>query len=163
MADDQSILGGTGTDVFSGIAVSDFQAALDWYQRLFGAKPSFFPNEVEAGSELTFTNASDKEPHELVLFHIPDGEERSIDELLALPEAEAQAAVGAPVGVAFAAQPGSEGEVVEGELVVEEPGRYVALCFLPVGSTPESIEDENAQPSGPPHFTQGMKLEFTVQ
>ena len=48
MADDQFILGGTGTDVFSGIAVSDFQAALDWYQRLFGAKPSFFPNETEA-------------------------------------------------------------------------------------------------------------------
>ena len=48
MADDQSILGGTGTEVFSGIPVSDFRAALDWYQRLFGAKPSFFPNETEA-------------------------------------------------------------------------------------------------------------------
>jgi predicted enzyme related to lactoylglutathione lyase len=48
MADDQFILGGTGTDVFSGIAVSDFATALDWYQRLFGAKPSFYPNETEA-------------------------------------------------------------------------------------------------------------------
>jgi hypothetical protein len=46
MADDQFILGGTGTDVFSGIAVSDFATALDWYQRLFGAKPSFYPNET---------------------------------------------------------------------------------------------------------------------
>lgn len=121
------------------------------------------PSEIEAGTELTFTNGSEKEPHELVLFHIPDDEDRSVDELLALPEEEAQAAVGDPVGVAVAAQPGEPGEVVEGELVVEEPGRYVALCFLPVGSTPESMEDENAQPSGPPHFTQGMRTEFTVE
>jgi hypothetical protein len=48
MADGQFILDGTGTDIFSGIAVSNFQASLDWYQRLFGAKPSFFPNETEA-------------------------------------------------------------------------------------------------------------------
>jgi predicted enzyme related to lactoylglutathione lyase len=48
MADDQFILGGTGTDMFAGIPVSDFRTALDWYQRLFGAKPSFYPNETEA-------------------------------------------------------------------------------------------------------------------
>ncbi|QDZ13108.1 VOC family protein [Devosia ginsengisoli] len=48
MADDQFILGGTGTEMFSGIPVSNFQTSLDWYQRLFGAKPSFFPNETEA-------------------------------------------------------------------------------------------------------------------
>ena len=48
MADYPRILGGTGTDIFAGIPVSDFGAALDWYQRLFGARPSFFPNEVEA-------------------------------------------------------------------------------------------------------------------
>ncbi|KRA42148.1 VOC family protein [Devosia sp. Root635] len=48
MADDQFILGGTGTDVFSGIPVSNFQASLDWYQRLFGTRPAFFPNETEA-------------------------------------------------------------------------------------------------------------------
>ena len=48
MADDQFILGGTGTEMFAGIPVSDFRTALDWYQRLFGAKPSFYPNETEA-------------------------------------------------------------------------------------------------------------------
>jgi hypothetical protein len=48
MTDDQFILGGTGTEMFAGIPVSDFRTALDWYQRLFGAKPSFYPNEVEA-------------------------------------------------------------------------------------------------------------------
>lgn len=48
MADDQRIFGGTGTDVFAGIPVSNFRASLDWYQRLFGTTPSFFPNETEA-------------------------------------------------------------------------------------------------------------------
>ena len=40
-----------------------------------------------------------------------------------------------------------------------EPGEYVAACFIPVGTTPESGEEGG---SGPPHFTQGMKAEFTV-
>ena len=48
MADDRLILDGTATDVFAGIPVRDFQTSLDWYRRLFGAPPSFFPNETEA-------------------------------------------------------------------------------------------------------------------
>jgi predicted enzyme related to lactoylglutathione lyase len=35
-------------DLFAGIPVSDFSAAVDWYERLFGSPPSFFPNEIEA-------------------------------------------------------------------------------------------------------------------
>lgn len=31
-----------------GIPVKNFQSALAWYGRLFGAEPAFFPNEVEA-------------------------------------------------------------------------------------------------------------------
>ena len=34
--------------IFAGIAVSDFGEALQWYQKLLGAEPSFFPNDVEA-------------------------------------------------------------------------------------------------------------------
>lgn len=131
------------------------------------------PATVEAGTTLTFTNASEVEPHELVLFRIPDGEDRSIDELLALPEEEAERAVGAPIGVAVAVQPGSAGELVEGDLTVSEPGRYVALCFLPVGSDPDEMQEmmesdaegppEQGADAGPPHFVQGMKHEFTVE
>ena len=35
-------------DLFAGIPVTDFTAALDWYKRLFGSPPAFFPNDIEA-------------------------------------------------------------------------------------------------------------------
>ena len=35
-------------DLFAGISVRDLQAALPWYERLFGAPPAFLPNDVEA-------------------------------------------------------------------------------------------------------------------
>ncbi len=35
-------------DLFAGVPVSDYQAALAWYERLFGAAPAFFPNPTEA-------------------------------------------------------------------------------------------------------------------
>ena len=129
------------------------------------------PGTVEPGTSFTFTNGSDAEVHELILFHIPEGEDRSIEELLALPEEEANEIVGQPVGVAVAL-PGEDGEVVEGELTVEEPGRYVMLCFIPVGADPDVVATAMAGgPSdgppdlgdGPPHAVEGMVAEFTVE
>ena len=38
--------------LFAGIPVDDYAAALAWYQRLFGAPPTFFPNDTEAVWEL---------------------------------------------------------------------------------------------------------------
>jgi len=35
-------------DLFAGIPVSDFGAARAWYERLWGAEPSFLPNDTEA-------------------------------------------------------------------------------------------------------------------
>jgi catechol 2,3-dioxygenase-like lactoylglutathione lyase family enzyme len=35
-------------DLFAGIPVKNFQDALAWYERLLGAPPAFFPNDVEA-------------------------------------------------------------------------------------------------------------------
>ncbi len=35
-------------DLFAGIPVTDYATALEWYERLFGAPPSFLPNEMEA-------------------------------------------------------------------------------------------------------------------
>lgn len=35
-------------DLFAGIPVSDFAAALPWYERLLGAPPSFLPHDTEA-------------------------------------------------------------------------------------------------------------------
>lgn len=34
--------------IFAGIPVRDYAAAVEWYKRLLGAEPSFYPNDVEA-------------------------------------------------------------------------------------------------------------------
>jgi hypothetical protein len=34
--------------IFAGIPVRDFAGALEWYKRLLGAEPNFYPNDVEA-------------------------------------------------------------------------------------------------------------------
>ncbi|GAA4434912.1 VOC family protein [Actinokineospora soli] len=39
-------------DLFAGIPVSDYAAALAWYEKLFGGPPAFVPNDVEAVWEL---------------------------------------------------------------------------------------------------------------
>ena len=39
-------------DLFAGIPVTDYAAALAWYERLFGSPPSFCPNDTEAVWEL---------------------------------------------------------------------------------------------------------------
>lgn len=35
-------------DLFAGVSVSDFAAALTWYEKLFGGPPAFFPHDTEA-------------------------------------------------------------------------------------------------------------------
>ncbi len=39
-------------DLFAGIPVVDYAAALSWYERLLGSPPAFIPNEIEAVWEL---------------------------------------------------------------------------------------------------------------
>jgi hypothetical protein len=39
-------------DLFAGIPVSDYEAALPWYERLLGSEPSFLAHETEAVWEL---------------------------------------------------------------------------------------------------------------
>jgi hypothetical protein len=50
----------------------------------------------------------------------------------------------------------------------EKSGKYVALCFIPVGTTPEAAaaaenESEEGGPSGTPHFHEGMAVQFNVR
>jgi len=92
------------------------------------------------------------ELHEIVVLRKNDDTTESWDELLMLPEEEGMQKA-AFVGAAFAA-PGEEGEYAIADLTA---GEYLAVCFIPVGSV-----SEDAPAGGPPHFTQGMKTEFTV-
>ncbi len=42
----------TKLDLFAGIPVTDYAAALKWYERLLGSPPTFFPHDTEAVWEL---------------------------------------------------------------------------------------------------------------
>jgi hypothetical protein len=108
--------------------------------------------EMPAGiASFELSNAG-TELHELVLLRKADGTTESFDELLALPEELARTKV-EPAGAAFA-EPGEEGVYAIADL---QAGEYLAICFIPVGAL-----DEESEANGPPHFTQGMKTEFTV-
>jgi hypothetical protein len=91
----------------------------------------------------------------MALMKLADGEERPVDELLALPEEEQMEVA---TEQAFVLAPPDAGSFVTADL---EPGRYVALCFVPVGATPEALES-GAPLDGEPHMAHGMVAEFTV-
>lgn len=106
------------------------------------------PATIKAGNvAFAFTNTSEGEEHEMVIIRRAAGVDLSFDELLALPEEEAQTK-SEFVGFAFA-PPGGEAST----LANLTPGDYAMVCFVSVGGA----ED------GPPHFTQGMVHEFAVE
>lgn len=99
---------------------------------------------------MELTNVGE-EMHEIVLLRKKDGVGKSFDEILEAGEEGAAEFVDTTFG-GFA-PPG--GETVS--LVELQPGEYLAFCSVPVGLTPD-----NEEASGPPHFTEGMQVEFTV-
>ncbi|HMG41931.1 MAG TPA: hypothetical protein VK611_11410 [Acidimicrobiales bacterium] len=112
------------------------------------------PAEVDAGV-VSFELANEgTELHELLLLRKNDGVTQPVEELLALPEEEAMSLV-TPVGAPATPAPGTDGYSVA-EL---EPGDYIAVCFIPMGTT--SFDTPPAA-DAPPHFTQGMVTEFSV-
>ena len=129
------------------------------------------PASVPSGTTLEVTNTSTTELHELVAIHLPDAETRSIPALLALPQAELGALIGAapPAAVLLSAPGGGPQIAAVGDGTLSEPGRYVVFCSIPVGADPQAYLDAAATsdgppqvPGGPPHFTQGMAQELTV-
>lgn len=113
---------------------------------------------LQAGlNGLAFENVGN-EFHEMILFRIDDDTTESAEELLSLPEEEAQGKV-TDAGAAFGA-PG-DGDTLFVDL---EAGRYAIVCFLPVGATPDNMEalESGKLDDAAPHFTQGMIREFTV-
>jgi len=107
------------------------------------------PETLPAGTvAIDFTNASEGEEHEMIIFK--KNEEgiyrEAFLEILSAEDEESEAVTFA--GAAFA-PPGGEGSA----LVELEAGDYSMVCFIPVGGG----ED------GPPHFTEGMIADFSVQ
>jgi hypothetical protein len=69
-------------DLFAGIPVTDYAAALPWYERFFGEKPSFLPNDTEAVWEVAghryvyIVQDPGRAGHALVLSFVDDLEDR---------------------------------------------------------------------------------------
>jgi len=129
------------------------------------------PEVAASGAELTFTNSSDIEFHEMVVFRIVDGEERTLQELLELPEAESEALI--ELQGVIVAPPGESGFNPEAEgssVVLGEAGRYGIVCFIPQGADPAVVAEAMANADGPPdlgdgtpHAFLGMAAEFQVE
>lgn len=128
------------------------------------------PETLEAGTELQLTNGSSEEVHELVLTRLPGDEERSIEEIIEQPRPEVEGIVMGGLAGVSVAPPGATGNIVEGELMVDEPGRYALLCFIPTGADPgeymAAAQESQGPPQvdgGPPHIFQGMHAEILVE
>lgn len=109
------------------------------------------PEELEAGYYIVNFVNDGNEAHELGVARVNDDVTMSVDELLELPEEESDTMVEF-VGGMFA----PPGATSVGSLTLTDPGRFAAVCFVPVGSVGET------EGTGAPHFTQGMVHEFTV-
>ena len=96
-----------------------------------------------------------QELHELALVRLAEGVDAPLEELLASDEEPELTEVGG----SFAC-PGTSAEPVAIE--IDEPGRYVMVCFIPVGTLPTSTPEELEASEGPPHAAQGMAKEFIV-
>lgn len=129
------------------------------------------PDSVPAGTKFSVTNSSTAELHEFVAFKIPDAEKRSVEELMALPEEEGQAALGGPPAAVLLGPPGGGEQIAAvGDGTLADPGRYLVACFIPTGADPAKyLEAASAGgdgppqvEGGPPHFTKGMRAELTV-
>jgi predicted enzyme related to lactoylglutathione lyase len=69
-------------DLFVGIPVTDYAAALRWYEQFFGGRPSFLPNETEAVWEVAkhryiyIVQEPDRAGNALVLSFVDDLDDR---------------------------------------------------------------------------------------
>lgn len=124
------------------------------------------PETVVAGSTLRLTNTSDVELHEIVAIRLPDDEERPAAELLQLPPDEFP---DLPPAAVILAPPNGDGRAVVGTGTLDEAGRYLLFCAIPIGADPdeylEAAQTSDGPPQvdgGPPHFTEGMWAELTV-
>jgi hypothetical protein len=116
--------------------------------------------EYDAGPLVITLENDGEEFHELAVMRVNDDVTETAEELLALPQEEAESKVTNVAG-SFAAPGGVGYGAVE-----LTPGRYIVACFVPEGMTPEALEEMEAtgtEPDGQPHAMAGMVAEFEVK
>ena len=116
------------------------------------------PEEIEKGTIAFSVLNEGEELHEFVVLRLKG--DATLDDLLELPEDASEEDFGELAsevrggGFAF---PGDSDLAL---MKLKKTGTYVAICFIPVGSTPDTVDQEGGD--GPPHFTEGMAAEFEV-
>jgi hypothetical protein len=130
------------------------------------------PESVPAGTKLRIQNESDVELHEIVVFRLPDSEQREFDELMSLDPGALQAATGGPPVAVLVQPPGGPAIDAVGDGTLTEPGRYLLLCSIPTGADPGEYMTAAAKSQGgpvtgvaggPPHLVHGMAAELLVE
>jgi hypothetical protein len=111
---------------------------------------------LAAGGSFAVTFENDgEELHEMLVQRIDESETRSIEEMM---QSEEKPETVTDVAFGFAC-PGTS-TTFNAELA--EPGRYVVLCFIPTGTTPET-DPADFESGGAPHALNGMYVELEVE
>lgn len=142
-------------------AVSDAGRKIDAYAvkncgypviNVTGVEYSFkgVPKTLKTGILLINFKDAGSESHEINIARIKTSD--SVKALLALPQGQAKTRV-EPLGNTSS----DPGQTSVGYFELTKPGRYVALCFVPKGTT-----GSNQTGNGPPHAKLGMYAEFKV-
>lgn len=131
------------------------------------------PDRVPAGTALSMRNESSVELHELIAYRLADDEERTAEDLMALPEQDLGALFADDPDLGVVAPPGEKSFPPIGDGTLTEPGRYLIFCAIPTGADAdeamaamqEAMQSQSGPPQingGPPHFAQGMYGELVV-
>ena len=141
-------------------SVGDYMADNCGYQVIDVAATDFafdgIPADADAGKTLIRITNDGTEYHEVVLQRVQQGETRSVDEILALPEEGG--GLLEYLGYAFA-PPGLGSWTV----VDLSAGRHVAMCFVPIGATTtEALQSGQFDDAAQLHAMQGMFTEMQV-
>jgi hypothetical protein len=115
------------------------------------------PDEIDKGTVAFNLTNEGAELHELAIVRLKG--DATLEDLLALPEDASEedlAELASEVRGGGFAFPGDSDVAL---ITLKKPGDYAALCFIPVGTTPEAGEEGG---SGPPHYIEGMAAEFEV-
>jgi hypothetical protein len=132
------------------------------------------PESVPAGARLTLTNSAPSELHEIVAFLLPDDETRPASELMSLPPEEMGSLFAGEPATVLLTPPGGDASdqiAAVGDGTLGESGRYLVLCAIPTGVSPDvylaaAAESGGGPPQidggGPPHLVHGMWAELTV-
>ncbi len=111
------------------------------------------PNEIAAGTELTFKNVSTDEDHVIVVVRKNDDATKELEDLLKNGTEAEQQSMTTQIGQLEA----TPGQSAQGTIKLDKPGQYLALCPVPVGSMTGPASDAM------PHFMKGMYTLFTVK